>query len=163
MIVRALLLALTLLLATACRRERPAEDAGSQSWSEPSEQASQPHAVAGDSTRAPLAVLKGKAAYYSDSLRGRPTASGEPYDPGALTAAHRSLPFGTVVRVVRPETGAQVVVRVNDRGPFGDESRILDLSRAAAERLDMLRAGVVRVRAEVLEYGERKAKRKRKR
>ena len=67
------------------------------------------------------------------------------------TAASRDLPFGTIVRVVRVDTGASVVVRVNDRGPFGDRRRILDLSRAAAERLDMIRAGVVTIRAEILE------------
>jgi len=95
-------------------------------------------------------TLTGRASYYSDSLAGNPTASGEPYDPRALTAASRDLPFGTRVRVTRVDTGATVEVRVNDRGPFRDESRILDLSRAAAERLDMIRAGVVEIRAEVL-------------
>jgi rare lipoprotein A len=100
-------------------------------------------------------VLEGKAAYYSDALAGRPTASGEKYDPAQLTAAHRSLPFGSVVRVVRRDTGAVVYVRITDRGPFGDASRIIDLSRAAAEQLDMLRAGVVPVRAEVVELPER--------
>jgi len=107
-----------------------------------------------DDTREPIRVLRGRASYYADSLAGNPTASGEPYDPSAFTAAHRSLPFGTVVRVVREDTGASVVVRVNDRGPFGDRRRILDLSRAAAEQIDMIRAGVVSVRAEVLELGE---------
>ncbi|HJL14151.1 MAG TPA: septal ring lytic transglycosylase RlpA family protein [Sandaracinaceae bacterium LLY-WYZ-13_1] len=100
---------------------------------------------------ASLHVQRGLASYYADSLAGNPTASGEPYDPTALTAASRELPFGTRVRVVREDTGAAVVVRVNDRGPFGDDRRILDLSRAAAERLDMIRAGVVGVRAEILE------------
>jgi rare lipoprotein A len=107
----------------------------------------------------PLAVLDGKAAFYSDALAGRRTASGEPYDPRALTAAHRSLPFGTRVRVVRPASGRAVVVRINDRGPFGDEQRILDLSRAAAEELDMMRAGVIEIRAEVLEYGKKEDRR----
>jgi rare lipoprotein A len=96
------------------------------------------------------AVLEGQASYYSDKLAGRSTASGEPYDPSALTAAHRSLPFGTRLRVTRADNGRSVVVRVNDRGPFGSASRIVDLSRAAAEQLDMIRAGVVAVRAEVL-------------
>jgi rare lipoprotein A len=104
---------------------------------------------------APLEVLRGRASYYADSLAGNPTASGERYDPAALTAASRDLPFGTRVRVIREDTGASVVVRVNDRGPFGDRSRILDLSRAAAERLDMIRAGVVDVRVEVLERPDR--------
>lgn len=106
---------------------------------------------AGLESREPLEVLRGRASYYADSLAGNPTASGERYDPGGLTAASRDLAFGTMVRVVRVDTGASVIVRVNDRGPFGDSTRILDLSRAAAERLDMMRAGVVNVRAEVLE------------
>ncbi len=95
-------------------------------------------------------MLEGEATYYSDKLAGRKTASGERYDPGALTAAHRTLPFGTVVRVVRQGTEKAVVVRITDRGPFGKPSRIIDLSKAAARELDMLRAGVVPVRVEVL-------------
>jgi rare lipoprotein A len=98
-------------------------------------------------------VLEGKATYYSDSLAGNHTANGEVYDPARRTAASRDLPFGTVLRVTRRDTGKQVVVRVNDRGPFGDDKRILDLSRAAAAELEMLGRGVVDVRAEVLELG----------
>lgn len=98
-------------------------------------------------------VLRGRASYYSDALAGRSTASGEPYDPRALTAASRDLPFGTRVRVTRTDTGASVVVRINDRGPFRDHRRILDLSRAAAEALDMIRAGVVPIEAEILGAG----------
>ena len=104
-----------------------------------------------------LQVLEGRASYYSDRLAGRSTASGEPYRPTELTAASRDLPFHSLVRVSRlnadDEVMASVVVRVNDRGPFGDRRRILDLSRAAAERLDMIRAGVVNVRVEVLRLG----------
>lgn len=108
----------------------------------------------GDRTSgSPRRVLLGKASYYANSLAGNKTASGERYDPRALTAAHRSLPFGTMVRVTRVDTGGSVVVRVTDRGPFAgaDEGRIIDLSRAAAEKLEMLRAGVVDVRVEVIE------------
>jgi rare lipoprotein A len=96
-------------------------------------------------------VLHGRASYYSDSLAGNLTANGERYDPRALTAAHRSLAFGTQVRVTRPDTGSSVVVRINDRGPFGDRRRIIDLSRRAAQDLGMIRAGVVDVEVEVLE------------
>jgi rare lipoprotein A len=96
------------------------------------------------------AVLEGKASYYADSLAGRSTASGEPYDPKKLTAAHLSLKLGTRIRVTRVDTGASVVVKVNDRGPYGGRGRIVDLSRRAAEKLDMIRAGVVDVRVEVL-------------
>jgi rare lipoprotein A len=73
------------------------------------------------------------------------TASGEPMDPDALTAAHPSLPLGTQVRVVNVENDRAVVVRINDRGPFAD-NRIIDLSKAAAEQLDMIETGVAQVR-----------------
>ncbi len=103
--------------------------------------------------REPLEVLHGRASYYSDRLAGHRTANGDRYRPRLFTAASRDLPFGTIVRVVREDDGRAVTVRVNDRGPFGDHSRILDLSRAAAEQLGMIRAGVVRIRAEILERG----------
>lgn len=89
-------------------------------------------------------ALSGKASYYADSLAGRKTASGERYDPKLLTAAHRSLPFGTVVEIARRD-GKKVRVRINDRGPFGGEGRVIDVSKKAAEELDMLRDGVVDV------------------
>ena len=100
---------------------------------------------------APLERQRGEATYYADSLAGNSTASGEPYRPELFTAAHKKLPFGTVVRVVRTDTGRVTYAKVNDRGPFGGASRIIDLSRAAAEQLQMMRAGVVPVRIEVLE------------
>jgi rare lipoprotein A len=103
-----------------------------------------------------LATLEGEASYYSDGLAGHATASGEPYRPLAFTAAHRKLPLGTVLRVTRTDGTRQVYVRVNDRGPYGSKRRILDLSRAAAEELHMLRAGVLQVRAEVVAYGQKK-------
>ena len=103
-----------------------------------------------------ISTLQGQASYYSDRLAGHKTASGERYHPGALTAAHRSLPLGTVLRVTRTDGKRTVYVRVNDRGPFGSERRILDLSRAAFERLGKLRAGVLEVRAEVVEYGKKR-------
>jgi rare lipoprotein A len=89
------------------------------------------------------------ASWYGDPFHGRPTASGEPFDKNALTAAHRTLPFGTRLRVTYPATGRSVVVRVNDRGPFVP-GRDLDLSQAAAERLGLIRAGVARVLVERL-------------
>lgn len=110
----------------------------------------------------PLAVHHGSASYYADKFAGRSTASGAPYEPRGFTAAHRSLPFGTVLRVTRVDGGQVVYVRVTDRGPFGSRGRILDLSRAAAEQLGMLRAGVVKIKAEVVEYGPRKKRRRRR-
>jgi len=91
----------------------------------------------------------GEASYYGAQFQGRPTASGERFDNGQLTAAHRTLPFGTKVRVTNLSNGRSVVVRVNDRGPYA-RGRIIDLSRAAARRIDMVRAGVARVRVEPL-------------
>lgn len=92
----------------------------------------------------------GKVSYYAAYLEGRPTASGQPYDPERLTASHRTLPFGTYVEVTRRFTGDTVTVMINDRGPQ-KEARILDLSRRAAEALNMIDAGVVEVEIEVVE------------
>lgn len=108
-----------------------------------------------------LAVQQGSCSYYSDALAGRPTASGAPYVPAEFTAAHLSLPFGSVLRVTRRDGGQSVYVRVTDRGPYGSRGRVLDLSRAAAQRLGMLRAGVVPIKIEVLEYGRQKSRRRR--
>ncbi len=91
----------------------------------------------------------GHASFYASRLRGRRTASGEPYDPGELTAAHRSLPFGTWVRVFSLHSGQDVLVRINDRGPFV-RGRVIDISRAAAHALGMVQAGTHRVRIDVL-------------
>jgi rare lipoprotein A len=95
-------------------------------------------------------VLLGYASYYADSLSGNPTASGAPYEPELFSAAHRTLPFGTRVRVTRTDTKlSPVCVTVNDRGPFRGRHRIIDLSRRAAEALEMRGLGVVPVRVEV--------------
>ncbi len=88
-------------------------------------------------------IEHGRASYYHDGLAGNSTASGEPYDPHAPTAAHKELPLGAVVDVVRTD-GRAVRVRINDRGPFV-HGRIIDLSRGAAESIGMLREGVVEV------------------
>ena len=90
----------------------------------------------------------GEASWYGIEERGRPTANGEPMDPGALTAAHRTLPFGTIVEVTNLATGAAVRVRINDRGPFVG-ARVIDLSHEAARRLGIVRQGVARVRLTV--------------
>ena len=89
---------------------------------------------------------EGIASVYADSFAGRLTADGEIYRPGALTAAHRSLPFGTRVLVTALSSGRSVVVRINDRGPFV-RGRIIDLSRAAAARLGLV--GITRVKLEI--------------
>lgn len=93
---------------------------------------------------AAAASQTGYASWYGGKFHGRRTANGEVFDTNKLTAAHKSLPFGTVVEVKNLRNGATVQVRINDRGPFV-EGRIIDLSRAAAERLDMLGSGVTPV------------------
>lgn len=92
----------------------------------------------------------GKAGYYADSLQGRKTASGEPYDKNDLTCAHKSLPFGTMVRVTRIDNKKSVVVRVNDRGPYID-GYVVDVSRKAAEQIGLIKDGVTRVKVEVVQ------------
>jgi rare lipoprotein A len=101
-----------------------------------------------------IRVQRGKAAYYGKGLAGNRTASGEVFDPERFTAAHRTLPFGTIVRVVRTDDGRHTYVRINDRGPFGNRSRIIDVAEGAARRLDMIKAGVLDIRLEVLELGD---------
>ncbi|TDJ41816.1 MAG: septal ring lytic transglycosylase RlpA family protein [Gammaproteobacteria bacterium] len=92
----------------------------------------------------------GRASWYGLKFQDRPTSSGEPYDMFALTAAHRSLPLPSYLRVTNLQNGRSTVVRVNDRGPFHDE-RIIDLSYAAAVKLDFVDAGTARVHVELLQ------------
>lgn len=92
----------------------------------------------------------GGASYYGDSLAGNSTASGAPYDPLALTAAHRTLPFGSMVRVTDAASGETVEVEINDRGPF-IEGRIIDLSGAAAKAIGLIERGVGEVCITVIE------------
>ncbi|MGZ6142615.1 MAG: septal ring lytic transglycosylase RlpA family protein [Myxococcales bacterium] len=115
---------LALVLAAACATTRP-EQGGAAS------------------------VFEGTASWYGHDFQGRLTASGERFDMHDLTAAHRNLRFGTRLRVVNLRNGRDVIVRVNDRGPYSG-GRVLDVSYAAAVRLDMIGAGVVPVRVEVL-------------
>jgi rare lipoprotein A len=123
LISRLLMLGLTLALAAGCSASRGGGGGG--------------------------ASQTGLASYYADKYQGRPTASGEPFDMHKMTAAHRTLPFGTVVRVMRADSGQSVTVRINDRGPFVN-GRVIDLSQAAARKLGMIEAGVVGVRVDVL-------------
>jgi rare lipoprotein A len=99
-----------------------------------------------------LEQTEGIASYYHNKFHGRRTANGERYDKTEFTAAHREYPFGTWVRVICETSGNSVIVRINDRGPR-IRSRAIDLSRAAAKELGMLRAGLVPVRMEVLAWG----------
>jgi len=92
----------------------------------------------------------GLASYYAASFQGRRTSSGERYNSRLLTAAHRTLPLGSYVRVTDVATSKSVIVKINDRGPFGHSRRIIDLSYAAASALGLRRAGVADVHIEVL-------------
>jgi peptidoglycan lytic transglycosylase len=101
-------------------------------------------------------VQTGLATYLAPSFQGNEAASGERFDHRKLVAAHRTLPFGSKVRVTNLENGRSVIVRIMDRGPYGKNFRqgaIIDLSRAAARRLHMLRDGEVRVKVRVLKVG----------
>ncbi len=99
-----------------------------------------------------VVLQEGTASWYGPGFHGQRTSSGEIYDANDTTAAHRTLPFDTVVRVVNTENDSTIHVRINDRGPYvGD--RIIDLSRYAAERLDMMEEGTAHVRLELVEAG----------
>jgi rare lipoprotein A len=98
-----------------------------------------------------FAGQEGLASWYGGKFQGRTTSSGEVFDTNLMTAAHKSLPFGTVVKVTDLDTGSSTVVRINDRGPFV-EGRIIDLSRAAADQLGMVGRGVARVSVEVVDF-----------
>ncbi|NJL48052.1 MAG: septal ring lytic transglycosylase RlpA family protein [Leptolyngbyaceae cyanobacterium SM2_5_2] len=109
----------------------------------------QPAAQSASQVGVVISSLTGMASWYGPGLHGRRSASGEIFNQHALTAAHRTLPFGTQVRVTNLSTGQQVVVRINDRGPFS-HGRIIDLSAAAASSIGLRASGVGRVRLEVL-------------
>jgi rare lipoprotein A len=94
-------------------------------------------------------AMVGEASWYGGKFHGRTTANGETYDMDGLTAAHRSLPFGSRVRVTNQATNESVIVRINDRGPFVG-NRVIDLSRAAAKAVRLIGPGVAPVRLEVL-------------
>ena len=101
---------------------------------------------------------EGMASFYAEEFNGRKTSNGEIFDMNQFTAAHRTLPFNTRVRVTDTMTGKSVVVRINDRGPFKDD-RIIDLSLAAAKELGMIGSGTAKVRLEVLEPADAEPRR----
>ncbi|ELR71009.1 Rare lipoprotein A precursor [Fulvivirga imtechensis AK7] len=101
-------------------------------------------------------VQNGQASFYADKFEGRPTASGEKYSHSKLTAAHRSLPFGTMVKVTNLKNNKSVIVRINDRGPFV-KGRIIDLSKSAAQKLGFTHQGVTKVNIEVINQAEEMA------
>lgn len=93
----------------------------------------------------------GIASWYGPGFDGRHTANGEIYDMNGISAAHKTLPFGTIVQVVDLETGKSVIVRINDRGPF-IKGRIIDLSKGAAEKLGIIDKGITRVGLRILRW-----------
>ena len=99
-----------------------------------------------------IEVVQGAASWYGPGFYGRTTANGERFRRGTLTAAHRTLPFGTKVRVTNLNNGRTVVVRINDRGPFRDH-RVIDLAHGAAQELRMMQAGEIPVQLEILNKG----------
>ncbi len=107
-------------------------------------------------------MQEGLASYYGEKFRGRPTASGEIFDPDQMTAAHKTLAFGTVVKVTRVDNGKSVTVRINDRGPF-IRGRIIDVTPRAAKKLGFKDRGLTKVNVEVLSVGDGSDKRKAKR
>ena len=100
-------------------------------------------------------VQTGKASFYADKFEGNPTASGEKYRHSKLTAAHKTLPFGTRVRVTNLSNNESVEVVINDRGPYV-ENRIIDLSKSAAEKLGFVNQGLADIRLEVIDAGDGK-------
>lgn len=101
-------------------------------------------AVCAFSNAPAMAAQQGLASYYKS---GKQTANGERFDPHGLTAAHRTLPFGTMVRVTNLKSGKSVIVRINDRGPF-IKKRVIDLSLGAAKKIGLVRAGIAPVYVE---------------
>ena len=104
--------------------------------------------------RVPSFLQVGVASWYGDRFKRRPTASGEPFDPRDITAAHRTLPLGTMARVTNLANGRSILVRINDRGPYA-QGRVIDLSRSAAAQLGMKQDGVAQVRIEVYDFDQR--------
>jgi len=97
----------------------------------------------------------GTASWYGPNFHGKLTANGEKFNTNDFTAAHKTLPFNSIVRVVSLENNKEVIVRINDRGPFAKE-RIIDLSKSAAESLDLIKKGTARVKIILLEKGDAK-------
>ena len=126
---------------------------GARSWHKGGVRGTRPYTVRGK-TYYPLKsargfVEEGTASWYGPGFHGKTTANGETYNQYAMTAAHKLLPLGTKVRVTHMGNGRSIIVRINDRGPFVDD-RVIDLSRAAASRLNILGPGTARVRIQSL-------------
>jgi len=143
-----------LSLAGVATAQNAAQTAAKAAAAAPAAAASMAAAPVAAPAAAPAAatadVTEGKIAYYGRKFAGRKTASGERFNPAAMTMAHKTLPFGTRVKVTNLATKRSVILRVNDRGPFGAADRVGDVSQAAARQLRMLRSGVVNAKLEVV-------------
>lgn len=126
-----------MLALAACAPTAAPRPVGADAWTPP----------AGDDRLPAGWRQEGEASWYGPNFVGRPTANGETFDPSRLTAAHRTLPFDTQVRVTNLDNGRSVLVRINDRGPFA-RGRVIDLSRAAGEAIGLIATGVAPVRIE---------------
>jgi peptidoglycan lytic transglycosylase len=147
--------ALLTLLISACVTHQRAYSPQDQSPSSRQKPGQKPYTVDGKRYE-PLSshegfVQEGVASSYGRDFHGRKTSSGEPFDMNAMTAAHKTLPLGVYVKVRHKRTGREIIVRINDRGPFVRE-RIIDLSEGAARRLEMIQEGVAAVRITALGY-----------
>lgn len=143
-----------LIAAAACG---PSAKASTQARAEPIERRTRRPA---EDRRTHGDVQHGKGTWYGKDWHGKPTASGERFDRWSMTAAHRTLPMGSIVRVTNEKNGRSVKVRINNRGPYG-KGRIIDVSEAAARKLDMIDAGVVPVTIEVVSTPPKKSKKRR--
>jgi len=143
-------LALAAACLAACAGPSPGAGAG-LALAHPALPSEQPSLYPG---RVPSFLQVGMASWYGDRFKRRPTASGEPFDPKDITAAHRTLPLGTIARVTNLGNGRWILVRINDRGPYA-QGRVIDLSRSAATQLGMKQDGVAQVRVEVFAADQR--------
>lgn len=143
-------LALAAACLAACAGPSPGAGAG-LALAHPALPSEQPSLYPG---RVPSFLQVGMASWYGDRFKRRPTASGEPFDPKDITAAHRTLPLQTIARVTNLGNGRRILVRINDRGPYAP-GRVIDLSRNAATQLGMKQDGVARVRVEVFDADQR--------
>lgn len=128
---------------------------GSNESRSPKDSTSEASTVVRPNTGKALLILEGVASYYADDFHGKLTSNGEIFNMNDATAAHRTFPFGTRIRVTNLSNNRTVMVRVNDRGPFV-EGRIIDLSLGAAKEIALVQTGTTRVRLEVIQWGDGK-------
>lgn len=147
--LRVVVLCMVAALIVACGSSKPTTTASSSKKKTATTTKTTTKSSSSSSSVKVGTVTTGQASYYADKFNGNTTASGEKYSKKALTCAHRTYPFGTILKVTNTSNGKSVQLRVNDRGPF-KAGRIVDVSGAAADKLDMKKAGVINVKVEVI-------------